>query len=115
MTRAIETGSVPQWTVGDRLRKAREWADLGVGDLANAIGVTRKTVSDAEHGKRRVRPITLNAWSLATGVSRQWLTDGTIPPDGPLAQLAELRTFNPKFDVKNDRFPRGPADLEMAA
>jgi transcriptional regulator with XRE-family HTH domain len=84
------------WTVADRCRKARETAGYEQGELARLMGVSRETVSNYERGRTKPQMIILNAWSLATGVSRQWLLDGTIPPDGPLAQLAELRTFNPK-------------------
>ena len=94
MTAAV-SGRIPAWTRADRLRKARESAEMDQAELARRIGVSRNTVGNYESGRVEPRTIVINAWSLATGVSRQWLTDGTIPPDGPLAQSVELRTFNP--------------------
>lgn len=84
MTEAVSPGAVPEWTRGDRLRKARAITGLTTRQFAERIGVSQKTITDAENDKReRVRKILLNAWSLATGVPAEWLENGTLPsPDG---------------------------------
>lgn len=69
---------VPEWTMGDRLRKAREDAGLSQAQLAAAIGISRNTVSNAELGDRTPLTITLRAWADVTGVPLQWLQTGTI-------------------------------------
>jgi transcriptional regulator with XRE-family HTH domain len=74
---------IPEWTQGDRLRKARELTDMGQREFAEHIGVSHQTITNAEKGHRTVRKITLNAWSLATGVSVEWLECGIAPEDGP--------------------------------
>lgn len=79
---------IPEWTLGDRLRKARATTGLSSADFADLIGVSQKTVNNAEGDKHGVRKIVLNAWSLATGVPVQWLEHGVVPdggdgPDGP--------------------------------
>lgn len=90
MTIQSSTG-VPVWTLGDRLRKARETRGLGVRDFAELIGVSHQTVTNAEKGHTRVRRITLNAWSAATGVPVAWLESGTVAPSpGDGAALAQL-------------------------
>ena len=83
--------------VGDRLRKAREATGLDRQTFADEIGQSRKTVSAYENwvDLKAPRESTLRQWSMATGVSLHWLKTGEQPP-GPLAQLVELRTFNPK-------------------
>lgn len=84
---------------GDRLRKARELRGMDMTQLANEIGQTRKTVAAYEHwiDLKAPRESTLRQWSMATGVSLHWLKTGEyLPGEGPLAQLVELRTFNPK-------------------
>ena len=78
---------VPELTLGWRLRMARELTGMGVKEFAAHIGVANDTVTSAEHDRRKVRAITLNAYVLATGVSREWLEQGTgspkpTPPDG---------------------------------
>lgn len=72
----------PAFTLGDRLRKARELTGATQHEFADMIGVSHQTITNAEKGHRRVRRITLNAWSLATGVSVEWLTTGrsSSPP-----------------------------------
>lgn len=66
MTTRAGDDVVPAWTRGDRLRKARSLTGLTTRDFAELIGVSQKTVTDAENDKREVRKIVVNAWSLAT-------------------------------------------------
>lgn len=73
---------IPQFTMGDRLRKARSLTGLTVAEFAEKIGVSDRTINNAEGDKRAVRKITLNAWALATGVPVDWLETGHHP-EGP--------------------------------
>lgn len=103
-------GAVPQWTLGDRLRKARSLTGLTTRDFADRIGVSHGTVTNAEGDKRSVRKITLNAWSLATGVPLMWLETGQAPspgdPDGGLGSERARRDSNPQpSDPKVRLFP----------
>lgn len=88
MTSAYESGRVPEIQVHHRLRIAREWADLEQATLADRMGISRQSVSNAESGRTKPRKITLNAWALATGVPVSWLQNGETPagpgegPDG---------------------------------
>lgn len=88
MSSQIQGDLVPEWTVGDRLRKARELLGLDQGPFALLIGVSRGTVSNYERGlTERYKPVVMNAWALATGVPVEWLESGTPtysgpPPDG---------------------------------
>lgn len=93
MTRATanSAGQVPQWSVQDRLRKAREHAGMTQLELAETIGVSRNSVSNYESGVTRPRQIVLNQWSLATGVPLSWLTSGE-GDDGVRHQGLEPRT-----------------------
>lgn len=75
---------MPEWTVGDRLRKARELLNLDQGQFAELIGVSRGTVSNYERGTiDRYRPIVMRAWALATDVSAEWLESGMAHPTPP--------------------------------
>lgn len=88
MTTLASGEQVPQWTVGDRLRKARELLDIDQGPFAALIGVSRGTVSNYERGlTERYKPIVMNAWAAHTGVPVEWLEHGEqpagpTPPDG---------------------------------
>ncbi|MCB4209178.1 helix-turn-helix domain-containing protein [Arthrobacter sp. UM1] len=76
-------GIIPTWSIGDRLRKARELAGFDQGQLANALDISRNTVSNYEKGNVEPRKIVLKAWSFTTGVSLTWLETGVAPsPNG---------------------------------
>ena len=84
---------IPEWTLGDRLRKSREDAGLSQAQLAEALAVSRNTIGNAETGARRPLPITIRAWADATGVPLPWLLTGEAPRDytpGGLTLLPRL-------------------------
>lgn len=91
---------VPEWTVGDRLRKARELLELDQEPFAKLIGVSRGTVGNYERGlTEHYKPIVLRAWAMAAGVPVAWIETGTaggpVPPPGggnrDLARLTEKK------------------------
>lgn len=82
-TQQVGGERIPEWTLGDRLRKARHLTGMTVAEFAARIGVSDRTVNNAEGDKRTVRRITLNAWALATGISAKWLETGVGPATGP--------------------------------
>lgn len=95
MSQDQSTAYIPQWTQGDRLRKARTLTGKTVREFAEHIGVSHGTITNAETDSRAVRSITLKAWALATGVSQEWLETGVndsrpTPPDGPRGNNDEL-------------------------
>lgn len=70
-----EAGRIPQWTLGEKLRKAREDAELQQQQLADKIGISRRSVSAYENDDSiPSRPVLLS-WALATGVRLRWLKD----------------------------------------
>lgn len=73
-------GLTPQWTLGDRLRKAREIAGLSQGEMADAIGIARNSVGRYESGAYDPSRPVLIAWAFRTGVSLNWIMD--VPDEG---------------------------------
>lgn len=67
-----------EWTIADRLWKAREYAGLDQRQLAEQMGVSRQTVSNYENANTRPRRIVLNAWAAITGVEVAWLETGRV-------------------------------------
>lgn len=65
----------PRWTLGDRLRKAREHAGLKQTELAQATGISRASIVSYETGRTIPSRPALLSWALATGVSLEWLRD----------------------------------------
>lgn len=95
MTTAFDSGKVPPIEVRHRLRIAREFAGLEQDQLAESIGISRNSVGNAEKGRVKPRPITINAWALACGVPRSWILTGEEPTDRPDGG-SELRIIRPK-------------------
>ena len=85
MSTQTEVGTIPEFTIHDRLRKAREITGLDQGPFAEEIGVSRGTVSNYESGAvTRLGKLQLRAWALRTGVPLEWLQTGENPhQDGP--------------------------------
>lgn len=88
MTIATHDRRYPQFTIGDRLRKARTQLgpDMDAAAFADLIGVSRGTITNYELEKtpaEKMRPIVLNAWALATGVDVEWIRTGVLPVDPP--------------------------------
>lgn len=108
---------VPEWTLQDRLRKARELTGLGQKDFAERLGVSRNTVGSAESGAVAVRRITMNAWAMATGVSLEWLETGvagssgpTPPDDGPRGDREALTRLTEQKRSRSRTTPAGGAN-----
>lgn len=85
MSTQTEVGTIPQFTIHDRLRKARETTGLDQATFASELGVSRNTVSNYETGGiDHPRKIVLGAWAMRTGVPLEWLQTGENPQqDGP--------------------------------
>lgn len=77
------TRAVPMFTLGDRLRKAREVAGLTQTELANSLGIGRRSVSRYEDSGQRPKPGTVMAWAVATGVPLLWLQTGQVSQPDP--------------------------------
>jgi transcriptional regulator with XRE-family HTH domain len=100
MTTLTALGTVPEWTITDRLRKARELTGMDQTEFADALGVSRSTVSNYERGSRVYRRPVLLAWAMSSGVPLEWLHTGqqSAPQPGPVEGLDEcaVRELNPQ-------------------
>ena len=79
MTTAAAHPGIPEIGLPQRLYLARDWAGLTQTDLASEMGVSRRTIVNAENGTKAPRRPTLAAWALATGVPMGWLETGNAP------------------------------------
>lgn len=77
--------TIPTWTLQDRIRKAREYAQLNQAALAELIPVARNTLSRWESGAYKPSPSDLDRLAEITAVDRNWLETGAEPaPTGAL-------------------------------
>lgn len=68
--------TIPEFTIGDRMRKAREQTGLDRITFAARAGLGRSTVTNTELGKTHPSNLVLRAWAEFTGVPVAWLTGG---------------------------------------
>jgi hypothetical protein len=73
---------VPQFSQGDRMRKALESNGYSVQEAADYFGVGRNTISNYIHGRTPVPLGTLRLWSMWTSVPLEWLQTGDVPHSG---------------------------------
>ncbi|WP_212647643.1 helix-turn-helix domain-containing protein [Brachybacterium massiliense] len=82
MTISYQPGTIPQWTIADRLRKAREMTGMDQSQFAEHAGLSRQGVNAAERGQSTPRRSTLKLWALSTGVPISWIETGEAPSPG---------------------------------
>lgn len=90
MTQAMTPHTVPAWSVGDRIRKARESAGLDQHQLAEITGIARSTISNYERGSTRPSKAYVKSIGLATAVDHVWIWTGS--PSGPPGEQANRST-----------------------
>lgn len=82
-----------EFTVHDRLRKAREFAGLSQDQLAEAIGVDRGTISNYETGATtRLKRIIIGQWALKCGVPLDYIKSGYAPRDSNPKPSEQVRS-----------------------
>ena len=79
MSTSPHEGYIPEFTRGDRLRKARISAGLSVEDFAHRALISPKTVNNYEGERVSPHPLTMEKWAAVTGVSLDWLETGSAP------------------------------------
>lgn len=87
----LMTGRVHHFTIGDRLRKAREAAGYDQRGFETASGISRATISAYELGKSTPRHAYLSIWAHVTDTDMGWLLTGDTDQD----------TNNPRPDPGN--------------
>lgn len=89
------------WERPDRMRRALRYAGIGVGDMAEYLGLSRNAVGNYLGGRSRPDMRTLRLWALRTGVDLHWLLTGETSDersltrhstdiDGPLSVAPKL-------------------------
>ncbi len=93
MTRHVSSSRVPVFSLGERIRKAREDQGLSQQQFAKLLDVDRKTVSNWEGSRNQPRYGDLMLISSVTDVSLQWLAGDLFRPiaaaDGGGADTAQ--------------------------
>ena len=102
---------IPQWTLGERLRKARLWANVGLEQLAADIGRTPRTIRNYESDATTAPLLVLKRYALRTKVPVKWITTGDAPgpddddPDASTNWLSGTRSIELRVAASDDRPP----------
>jgi len=85
MSEAAHTAErvVPEFDIGDRMRKAREHAVLSQAQIAGEIGVGRTSIIGYETGRQKPSKPVVRAWAFRTGVPYEWICHADTDPCGP--------------------------------
>lgn len=76
MTELQTTGVVPEFDLGDRMRKALHAGGVSAGEMADYLGVRREAVSTWINGRITPKRGMVRLWAIRTGVSLEWLETG---------------------------------------
>lgn len=85
----------PTWTVGERIRKAREDQGWHQSDLAVKLHVSRATIAAWEGNINRPNWVTFKTLAELTDTPQWWL-QGSEGPSGGVSELQDRRSRNRK-------------------
>jgi transcriptional regulator with XRE-family HTH domain len=64
---------IPVWTTCDRMVKARKDAGMSQSDMAERMGISRRSITRYEDGHSEPSTAVLVAWAYFTNVQTNWL------------------------------------------
>jgi transcriptional regulator with XRE-family HTH domain len=105
-------GAEPEWTLGDRLRKALNHADISVGAMAEMLDVSTATMARWLNDKGPVKRVYLQVWADLTGVSTHWLETGVYAMRDLNPQPADLEPARPVLRILGGRVPNRPSTVK---
>lgn len=77
---------IPEFSVADRLRKARESAGMSQDELAEDIGVSRRSIVRYEGSGTPPKSVVL-LYSMRTRVPAEWLMSGNTGGNNPVGPV----------------------------
>lgn len=74
---------VPEFTLGDRLRRAREACGMTQAELAGTIGISQRSISNYEADVTVPNLLVIRTWASTTQVNLPWLAYGDAGAGDP--------------------------------
>ena len=102
----------------EKLRTARKEKELNQTELAQAVGLTQRSLTNYECGRAIPRPATIRKLAEALDVTVEYLTnDATDDPDAKRGEEAQIEMTRARFGSKGAREVSDLLDrsLEMMA
>ena len=75
---AMTTTDTLEWTLGDRLAKARRRHGWNQAEMADRLGISRRSISRYEEDHARPSRAVLIAWAQVTDTPLAWLEGGEL-------------------------------------
>jgi transcriptional regulator with XRE-family HTH domain len=88
-------GLVPEWSLGERLRKARDWRGVSIEDMAADIGRSERTIRNYETDSTRAPLLVVKQYAMRTQVPYEWLETGHAPTTDDNGPEGGARTTAP--------------------
>ena len=82
------------FTFADRLGKALPVSGVSTQSMADALDVTRTTISNYTSGRTSPSKLQLKEWSVRTGAPLEWLLTGNDPHDPHAANAKKAPTLS---------------------
>jgi transcriptional regulator with XRE-family HTH domain len=73
---AATSGAVPEWTLGDRLRKARRRVEHKQEEIAGLLRISTRSIANYEGDITTPSYLVVKEWAQVTGVDLDWLLTG---------------------------------------
>jgi transcriptional regulator with XRE-family HTH domain len=81
MTDVLALGIIPEFEIGDRMRKALQKSGMTSLDMAEYLGVSQASVSNWINNRHEPTKQTVMLWALKTGIPFEWIATGCTPRD----------------------------------
>ena len=93
MSNVYDRARVPEFTFGDRLRKAREHAGVSTDEMAAVLEVSVRTIGNYENERTPVKGPVIKEWAMRCGVPYEWLRTGHVTPEHGPGGLADTGRY----------------------
>jgi transcriptional regulator with XRE-family HTH domain len=101
---ASRSYSVPEFTMGDRIRRARMNAGYKQQDIEDETGISRNSITAWEHDARMPSAALLRVLANYLNVPVEWIIQGTTPTNTPT--VAYLESTLPLWEVEPSKVER---------
>lgn len=104
---------IPVFSLGERIRKAREDLDLSQFQFADLLDVDRKTVGNWEAGRNQPRYGDLMLIASVSDVSLEWLAGELYRPHPDVAVTRQVRSPSNREFMRSPRPGRCPVPGDL--
>jgi transcriptional regulator with XRE-family HTH domain len=106
-----EAAHIPEWDTADRMRKALRTSRVSIEEMADYLGVSRRSVGNWINGRIEPSAQTVRLWALRTGVPYAWLCCGTEPGE-PCPKVGQMSS---RAGRQGSNFMQSKFFLELAS